>query len=134
MKRCVKLERTSFSFLASNIPPDTIARWKRNTSAPLARGSLFKQAPVIENVSARVVREPRGAPHGSYQRRGTRSFRKDPTVLTGRQGVCHSQIPKRSQRRGTDKEDIRVTWVRNGILLGVHFVPVNRADRSISPL
>jgi len=120
---------------SSNISPGTITRWKR---APCAvnHGSLFKQAAVIENVSVRVVRESRGAPHGSHQRIGTRSVGEDPTVLTQRQGVCRSQIPKRSQRRGTTKEDIRVARVRYPprVPSRVHLVPVNRADRSILPL
>jgi len=83
-----------------------------------------------------VVRESRGAPHGSHQRIGTRSVGEDPTVLTQRQGVCRSQIPKRSQRRGTTKEDIRVTRVRYPprVPPRVHLVPVNRSSRSILPL
>lgn len=32
-----------FSFLTSNIPPDTIARWKRNSSAPLAAARFWSR-------------------------------------------------------------------------------------------
>lgn len=81
-----------------------------------------------------MVRESRGAPHGSHQRIWTCSVGEDPAMLTERHGVRRSQIPEWSQRRGPLEEDIRIVRVRTGYILRVHLVPVNRAGRSISPL
>lgn len=97
-------------------------------------GFLFQLVPVIHNVSVRMVRESRGAPHGSHQRIGTCSAREDPAMLAECHGVRRSQIPEWSQHRGSLEEDIRVARVRTGYIPRVHLVPVNRPGRSISLL
>jgi len=94
-------------------------------------------AAVNENVSARVVRGPYGAPHRSHQRIGTHFAGEDPAVLSGRQGVRHSQIPKRPEQGRPVEEDIRVTRVRSIAhssfpFFPFAFLPVNRTGRSIS--
>lgn len=105
------------------------------TRSPRCRsGFFFQQAPVIQNVSVRMVRESHGAPHRSHQRIRTCSAGEDPAMLAESHGVRRSQISGRSQHRGPVEEDIRITRVRTGYTHRVHSVPVNRAGRSISPL
>ena len=83
--RCIRRPEYSFLPFPASISPGRIECHVLFTAIRFS-----SRLPVIDNVSVRVVRETRGAPHGSHQRIGTRSVGEDLTVFTGCQSICRS--------------------------------------------